>query len=346
MTKPIKIYLADNCQYRTTQQLIKYWESQPDIDLDCDPYWNPLKAEWADVIWVEWAETAAQLASKRGGKGGEAEFKDIRIDHILQPDKEKYDWSGKLLIVRAIDLDVYCGHFRGIKWENVDVLAYSTKHIFEYMDREMHFAERFPKLKIVHMPFSINLEEWTFKKRSAGKNIAWINHNWSGKGFPLMLQALKKLEDETAKKYNYSYVSWKLHVVCDWSSEHWFKPYIEHIIKELGLTNNVIFYPKQKSIDEFLEGMDYLVSSSYKETFSLITAEGLAKGIKTLTHNWQGAKNVWPEEMVWSSIDEFVEKMLKDDYDSEKYRKWVEKYDKKFEIEQANKLINYESTLQ
>lgn len=341
MNNPIKIYLADNCQYRTTQQLIKYWDNDSRFELDCDPYWNPLKAEWADVIWVEWAETAAQLASKRGGKGGEAEFKDIRLNHILQPDKEKYDWSGKPLIVRAIDIDVYYGHYRGVLWENVNYLAYAAKHIFDRMDREIHFAEKYPNLKTLHLPFSIDLNDWTFKKRDGfDHNIAWINHNWSAKGLPLMLQALKKLQVENAKRHAYSHQPWKLHIVCDWSSEAWFKPYIEHIVKELGLTDNVIFYPKQKSIDEFLENMDYLVSSSYKETFSLICAEALAKGIKVLTHNWEGAKDVWPVKMVWTTIDEFVEKMLADDYDSESYRELVSKYDRKFEIEKANQMMN------
>lgn len=323
--KPIKIYLADNSLYKTTRHLKEYWETDPRFVLNVDPYWNPLKAEQADVIWVEWTEGAIQQASQRGGF-----YPGVVSDHKSQPDRT-YDWSKAVIINRAIDIDVYYGHYRQVEWQNIDHLAYIAKHIFKKMDDEMQFAERFPKLKTTHIPLGINLSEWTYHKHQPGKNIAWVNHNWTGKGLPLMLQALRKLNDVSQ--------GWQLHIVCDWSNEHWYPPYIYHIIKELGLQDNVTFYEKQPNLDGFLDNMDYLISSSYKEAFSLILAEAMAKGIKVLTHNWLGSTDIWPREMVWTTIDEFVEKMLADDYDSEKYRALAEQHSHVYELEAFDKLI-------
>lgn len=325
---PIKIYLADNSLYKTTRQLKEYWEKDPRFELACDPYWNPAKAEWADVIWVEWTEGAIQRASERGGF-----YPSVVSDHKQLPDRD-YDWSKKILINRMIDIEAYYGHYRQVQWQNVDYLAYIAKHVFEMVDKEVKFKESYPNLKTVHIPLGINLDEWTYKARDGyGKNIAWVNHNWTGKGLPLMLQAFRALIDA---KHDWD---WKLHIVCDWSNEHWYPPYIHHIIKELGIQDNVIFYDKQPDLNGFLDNMDYLVSSSYKEAFSLILAEAMAKGIKVLTHNWIGAKDIWPDEMVWTTIPEFVYKMLEDNYNSEKYRKLAEGYSHLKEIEAANKMM-------
>ena len=326
----LKLYLADNeGTYKTTKILKRYWEENPDIELNCDPYWNPLKAEKADVIWVEWTEGAAQRASERKGF-----YPGVVSDHVQQPDKD-YNWEGKILINRMIDIDAYYGHYRGVAWQNVDYLAYIAKHVFEMVNKEVKFAETFPKLKTVHIPLTIDLNEWTYRKRDGlNRKIAWISEIWSGKGLPLMLQAFRRLLDLHPNG------GWELHVVGRWSTEAWQKPFIDHYVAELKLQDNVKFFDRVESIDKFLEGYDYLVSSSYKEAFSLIIAEAMAKGIKTLTHNWKGAKDIWPEEMVWTTVEEFANKMLLGDYNSEKYRALAELHDKKFEITAANKMMN------
>ncbi len=325
----IKIYLADNIYYKTTKQLKDYWEQDPRFTLITDPYFNPVKAEWADVIWIEWTEGTMAEASIRKG-----EFKGVISDH-KQIEQTKFDWTGKVLINRMIDIEAYFGHFRQVQWQNVDYLTYIAKHVYNMVDKEVQFKKTFPKLGIKHIPLGINLNDWKYKKRDGkGRNIAWVNHIWTGKGYPLMLQAFKKLIDVSGDK------SWKLYIIGNWSTENWLPPYTKHIIKELRIEDNVIIGDRVQSVDDFLEGMDYLVSSSYKEAFSLILAEAMAKGIKTVTHNWIGSTDIWPKEMVWTTIDDFVEKMLADDYDSEKYRTLAEGYDKKFEIEAANQIMN------
>jgi len=330
---PIKIFLVDQNEHKTTSHLKAYWETDPRFILDTDMYFNPLKAEWADYIWIEWCEGTIVQASAR--KGGINEFNEVRLQHIIQPARNDYDWSKAKIINRMIDIDVYYGHYRAVQWQNVDHLAYIARHIYDIADKEMNFKDRFPNLKTTHIPLSINLNEYNFRKRDGSvKKLAWINHIWTGKGLPTMLQAFKALcvADPTSK--------WELHIAGYWSNEQWLRPYINHIISEMGLVDQVKIYDWIPNVNDFLESFDYVVSSSFKEAFSLIAAESMAKGIKMLTHNWLGAKDIWPESCVWTTIDEFVAKILANDYNSEYYRELASKYDKKYEIKAANKLMN------
>ena len=65
--------------------------------------------------------------------------------------------------------------------------------------------------------------------------------------------------------------------------------------------------------------MDYSLSCSYKEAFSLITAESMACGLKPVIHNWLGAKDIWGDQWTFNTIDEAVEIFL-GDYISNDYR--------------------------
>jgi glycosyltransferase involved in cell wall biosynthesis len=330
-----KIFLCDQPIHKTTSILKRHWEENH--ELVCDPYFNPFKAQWADVTWIEWCEGSMIHASERESdgsqewtKGGYNDFDDpshrTPIDFIG-------NWNNTKLINRAIDIDVWFAQYPQVKWENVNGLTYVAKHIFEMMDKRMDFQNRYPKLQIKHIPLSIDFEAWSFKDRTKthGKNIAFINHLWSGKGIPLALQILAKLVALDKE--------WKLWLVGDWSNEPWFRGYIDYIIKEMGLDENVIIQYRVVDVNSFLDNMDYSLSTSYKESFSLITAESMAKGLKPVIHNWQGSRDVWGEQWVYNTIDEAVNMFL-DNYNSNEYREFVSRYDKKYEIQKSDELIN------
>jgi len=322
--KKIKILFCDNPQYKTTKHILKHWQENHEVRTD--PYFDPVKAEWADVIYVEWCEGTMIEASK--GKG---HYEGVISDNqpISQTD---FDWSGKKIINRCIDIDAYYGHYRQVKWENVSDLIFIAKHIQQMVDKEMNFKEKYPNLKVHHIPISIDLNAWTFKDKTKthGKNIAFVHHLWTGKGIPLALQIIKKLVDIDKE--------WKLHIVGNWSNEAWLPAYVKHFVKDLNLQENVIFYGRVNDLDKFLDNMDYVLTSSHKEAFSLITAESMAKGIKPIIHNWEGAKDIWGTKWVWNTIDEAITLFL-NDYNSNEYREFVSRYDKKYEIEALDKIL-------
>lgn len=320
--KKQKILFVDNVQMKTTKHIYK-WMCE-NYDVMYDGYFNPLKAQTADVIWVEWCETMMQDYSKRNAKDI-----DLVSDHKKVP-PANYDWSQAKLINRAIDIDIYYNHYRGVKWGNVNYLTYIAKHMFKFMDSNLHFAEAYPDLKTMHIPLGIDLKEYEFKKRTRGKNIAFVHHLWTGKGIPLALQLIKMLVDKDPE--------WKLFIVGDWSNEAWHPHYITHMIKELGLETNVTIQGRVSNVKEFLDKMNYILSTSYKEAFSLIIAEGMAMGLKPIIHNWLGAKDIWGDKWVWNTLDEAVN-LIMNDYNSQEYRDYVEQYDIKYEIAKVKEII-------
>lgn len=312
--------------------LKRHWEEDERFELVTDPYFNPIKAAWADVTWVEWCEGSAVQAAQRKG-----EFKGMYDDFTDPQHKTPIDWSGDWsntkLIIRPIDIDVHYGHFRGVDWNNVDHVVFIAKHIQEMMMNDPAMKDRYPELPVHHIPLSIDLTEWTYKDRTKtrGKNIAFVNHLWSGKGIPFALQVMKKVVDKDPE--------FKLHFVGSWSNEFWLPDYVKHMIQELKLTENIEFHPRVPVVDNFLQEMDYTLSTSYKEAFSLITAEGMAKGIKPVIHNWKGSKDIWPEKFIFNTVDEAAEMILNDEYSSEEYAEYVKRYDWKQECERADTLL-------
>ena len=320
-----KILFIDNPYYKTTKHILKHWQETQDVKTDL--YFNPQKAEWADIIYIEWCEGTIIEASK--GKG---HYDGVISDHkiIAQTD---FDWSNKILINRIIDIDAYYRHYRQVQWQNVNHLAYIAKHIFEMVDREMDFARNYPNLQTHHIPLGIDLDAWTFKNRDKthGKNIAFIHHLWTGKNIPLALQILAKLVSLDK--------DWKMWLVGDWSNEMWLRPYIQYFVKSNGLEHNLEILSRASDVNLFLDNMDYLLSTSSKEAFSLIIAEAMAKGIKPLIHNWEGSKDIWNTKYIYNTVDECVE-MCCDNYNSEEYREEVKKYDKRYELEAIDKLLS------
>jgi len=334
--KKIKIFLCDQAEHKTTKQLEKYWSKN--YDLICDPYFNPFKAQWADVTWIEWCEGSMIHASERESDGTQAWIKGGYDDFHDPSHKNPIDfvgnWQNTSLINRAIDIDIWYPQYHQVLWGNVDALTYIAKHIFNLMNTNIDFANQYPNLKTMHIPLSIDMDALDFKDKTKthGKNIAFVNHLWGGKGVPLALQILKKLVDIDKE--------WKLWIVGDWNNEQWFRAYIYHIRKEMGLEDNVLIQGRVPNVNNFLDNMDYTLSTSYKEAFSLITAESMAKGLKPVIHNWMGAKDIWDEKHIFNTIDEAVDLFLETDYNSNEYREFVSKYDKKYEIQRAMELIN------
>lgn len=327
----MKVYFCDYTHHKTSRHWYNYLKQNHQVVEDM--YFNPVYAEWADVIYVEWAEGSAIEASRgKGHYDGVYDHEGVWGDKNAQYTKD-FDWTGKPIYIRGIDIDILFGHFRQINFENVTGFMTIAPHIDRITnDGSVAYPE---KLKRAIIPLSVDLNEWTLNERK-GYKLAWINHHWSAKGFPLMLQAFAKLVS------CYPNNLWELHVVENGrSTEHWLFRYIEHMLIKLNIKDRVFFYPTVDSVDQFLQDKDVVVSSSHKEAFSLILAEAMAKGMPALTHSWEGAEEIWPEDMVWITIDEFPSKLTELQKKSPTF--FIErasKYSKEKEIQALRKMTN------
>ena len=279
----MRIFACCNWGLKFLGPLLEYWRKEGH-EVHYELGYNPAQHEWSDICFVDVCDHNAQVASQNR-------------------------FPGSRLAIRAIDIETWVGQPGGVNWENVDVLIFGAKHIEELVRSYVNFPE---KLAIKHIPFGIDPTKWTFKERNGrGQNIACIAHRWSAKGIPLLLQVMAGLKKER----------WKLHILGTRSTEAWLHKYIEHIIRELGL--DVSFTETVPNVDEWLEDKDYLVVSSQKEAFSYAAAEAALKGIKPCIHNFWGARAIWPDSWIWSTIQECINMIKAEEYNSRFYRQFV-----------------------
>lgn len=291
----MKIYIGDHLgQHKTTHEMEK-WFVNKGHEVQWDMYYEPKKAEWADVIFFEWCEGMMALCLKDG-------------------------WGKKKPVyARAMDIEIWAGQAAREDITDLHGLAYTSKALFEIMKNDDEWYRRYPHVPTHHIPLSIDMKDWTYKSREHGYNIAVLGHMWDAKGPQLIPQFARYLIDKTGD------TKWKFYVQGNWRHDvwKWYYEYFKHIVKELKLEDNIILSEERvESIDQWMEDKNYLVTFSMKDAFSIPVAEAMAKGIKALPHNFLGAKDIWGKH-VWSTFDELYEKMMSD-YNSEEYYNYVE----------------------
>jgi len=256
-----------------------------------DKHW----IEWADVIFFEWLEGMVELCLKDG-------------------------WGKKKpVFARAMDIEIWAGNANGGDFADLSGLAYTSQYIFDMYNREQEFTTKYPTIPTAHIPLSIDMNEWTYREHTKGHSVAVIGHMWDAKGANLIPHFVQQLIKFTGDK------RWKFYIQGNWRDDvwRWYLAYTQHIIKEMGLEDNIIIdQGRVESMDTWLDDKDYLVTFSMKDAFSLIVGEAMAKGIKALPHNFPGAKDIWGG-YVWTTFEELGVKMVEEDYVSSRYRDFV-----------------------
>src|SRR3990167_928055 len=250
--------------------------------------------EWCDIALFEWLEGMVETCLRDG-------------------------WGKKKPIyARAMDIEIWAENSTGADWTDLKGLAYTSKAMFNVCN-ETHNFSKYPNLKLAHIPLSVDMNDWPYKERKQGYNIGVLGHMWDAKGPNMIVQFARELIKRTGTN------KWKFYVQGDWRHDvwRWYFYYFNHIIKELGLQDNIIINEKRvDNINEWYEKMNYLIAFSMKDAFSIPVAEAMAKGIKALPHNFMGSKEIWGK-YVWSDFDELLTKMLDEGYNSKEYHEFV-----------------------
>lgn len=299
-----KLFIGDHIgAHRTTQQIEK-WFYNKGHEVHWDTYYEwakgplgdppPHWVEWADVVFFEWCEGQVALCLKDG-------------------------WGKKKpVFTRAMDIEIWAGQAAREDLTDLTGLVYTSKAYFEVMKKDDEWETKYPNLPTHHIPLSIDMNEWTFKKRKPGYNIGVIGHMWDAKGPNLVPHFARYLIDKTGNK------KWKFHLKGHWRHDvwKWYFHWMNYIIKDMGLEDNIILDESHvESMDEWMDTVDYIIPFSMKDAFSLTVGEGLAKGIRTLPYNFEGSRDIWGP-YVWTTFDELYDMMMKP-YNSNEYRDFV-----------------------
>jgi CDP-glycerol glycerophosphotransferase (TagB/SpsB family) len=244
--------------------------------------------EWADICWFEWC------------------------DDIIASASAMPVCRNKKVICRLHRYEAFTRYPARVIWESVDKLVIVTPHLKELLEK--NFPGISKRVDIVVIENGVDLDRYSFKKRDAGCNIAMVGYLHSRKNPVMLLQIIKKLV-ETDKRY-------KLFIAGRFQ-EQLLRLYWEYQVIRMGLSDNVIFDGWQRDISSWLEDKNYLLSTSIHESFGYGIAEAMARGIKPVIHDFLNADEIWDKRFLFNTVDEAVDMILDDSYDSEAYRDFI-----------------------
>jgi glycosyltransferase involved in cell wall biosynthesis len=244
----------------------------------------------ADVIWIEWANDLAVKMTN--------EYWDLL--------------SEKRVILRLHSYEVFVDQYlKMIRWENITDIVFVCYHVQAIFKQKMQALEvsgqlfrlGVPQTKPIHHVIynGVSPKKFPYRRRDIERPasigyVGYVNHK---KGPMLLLHSfaaiLKRIETAT------------LHIAGTIQEER-YKVYFDHMIKEMGLQKNVFLYSWVQDVPKFLKKCDYIISTSVFEGHPLNVLEAVSAGCIPLIHNFKGSRELYPEDYIWTTIDELVEK--------------------------------------
>ena len=308
MSKNLVLY--DPYGKKFTDGMCKWW-SENGYEVKYSRYYDPSLVEWADVLYFFTCDNNIASATNPGQAilADDANFKPW--------DLKDHDLTNKKVIVQPIDIEVFQGHFAAAHWGLVDDIIFIAPHIRNIVDIDALPFINPSKTRVHTIPFSVDLDRWTYKERKPGFNIAVVSEKWSSKGTHEILQValkLKRIDD----RYKITWLGQRSD--SPWELA-WFDDFVERHQLNIEFIN---ILQDGETVDEFLEDKNYLLHGSIKEAFSAAMAEAAAKGIKVVANRFYGADWLWGDsEFLWDTIDEAIEMIVSPEYDSASYRQYL-----------------------
>lgn len=323
----MNILLFDPYVGKFTSDMENWWENQGH-QVHRSTYYDPSWVTWADVIWFDTADNNILSATNPS----QALLDDA--NNFKPWNIHEFDLSKKKIICRMIDIEVWQQHYMAPLWDVVDDIIFIAPHIRNLVDLDS-LPGFSPKTKIHTIPCGVDLNRFKFAERGPGFDVAIVSEKWSSKGTHENLQVILALNRLDPR--------YKFHWLGQRSDSNWeyayFDEFVEHHKLPIEFTNILL---DDQTVDEFLEGKNYLLHGSIKEAYGYAIAEAMAKGIKVIPHRFYGADDIWPG-LTWDTIDEALD-MFKEEYDSNYYRQYLIKhgYDLQSMMKAFDKIIKGE----
>jgi len=244
--------------------------------------------DWADIVWLEWCNQSAIIGTNYEGI------------------------KGKKVIIRLHSYEVFMDFTKRINWTVVDKLIFVAPHIRGILEEFIPGINEKVKTEIVYN--GIDLDKTLFKEREPGYDIAWVGFINYKKNPQMALQILKKLTD-IDKGY-------KLHVAGSYQDSR-YKIYLDYMIKEMGLQDNIKFHGWIDDMEKFWEDKNYLLHTSIQEGHSYAIMEAMTRGIKPVIHNFRGSRELYQNSCIFNTTEEAANKIMHGFYESKKYYSWI-----------------------
>lgn len=260
--------------------------------------------QWSDISWFEWCTELARAGTN--------------LPKVCNT------------IIRLHRYEAYLSWPRVINWQNVDTLiTVGNSWVLKALRHEVEDIEKC--VPIVTIPNGVDLSKFKFKNRTRGKNIAFAASLRMVKNPMLLVQCMAELWKHDPD-YQLYYAGTEHDLLL--------RQYIEYSLEKLGRSQSFHFDGFQTDMTKWLEDKHYLVSTSVIESQGMGILEAMAAGIKPVVHDFPGAEETFGKNYLFRTPEEFCQKILEESYDSEEYRKFVErKYPLKAQLLRINELF-------
>ncbi len=234
-------------------------------------------------------------------------------------------------VVRLRHYDAYRQWPRQVDWSNIDIIvAVGNSFVKDAIIQKLPLLES--QTSIVTVSNGVNLEQFAFRPRQRGKNIAFLANLRMDKNPAFVLQCMQKLH----------YIDAEYHLFFGGGFvDSALEQYLKHMVDALDLQDVVFFDDRQDDVNGWLADKHYIVSSSIIESQSRGVLEGMACGLKPVIHNYPGADRMFPSEFLFNISEEFCEQILSDNYEPQRYRRFVEEnYPLEKQLAKINEIFN------
>ncbi len=244
---------------------------------------------WADIVWLEWANEMAVEITNKLPKGN------------------------KKLLCRLHGYESLRKDFlNSINWEKIDKMIFVAENV---MKTAYENCEKIKEIPLNLIQNGIDLTRYTYAKREKGYNLVFVGHFNYKKNPILAIQILKKLLDIDNR--------YKLFWAGSIQDERIYR-YFTYLLEKLHIKESFSFDGWHNDVNSYLEDKNVFLSTSIHEGYGVAILEAMAKGIKPVIHNFYIAEEFYPKEFIFNTIDEAIEMIKNENYDSERYRSFVE----------------------
>lgn len=225
-----------------------------------------------DVVFFEWASGLLATASHLPKRCGIV----TRLHRY-----ELYQWADK------------------INWNVVDKIILVSE-----MKRQ-EFLARFPeqKSKIEVIPEAVSLERFRFQPRPFKGQLGILCHQ----------KPRKRVYDLILTFYDLLKVAPEMHLHIGGGMAAGFEEYytaIQSLIQRLNIGSKVTCHGHIAKPEMWYPQIDILISNSYSEGLQVTPIEAMASGCHCLSHNWEGADELFSESNLFFTANELQDRIL------------------------------------
>lgn len=296
----IKIGIADNNAGKFTTDLQHHFLKNHKVKYERGA--SEFIAQWADIYWVDtWDNNIHYLYKLYHGDDG-----------VSRPP----DWDNNKkprIVVRALDWEVWIGLARDqamIDW--VDQAIVIAPHIEKELHKHNEWGD---KIKLIRP--GVSLDRFPLKtKETDGFQIGMVlGDMWWPKNHMGGLDIFTTLYRKDPH--------WRLHIRGQHEGGEYWKVMYEHYLDSRGIRDAVTLYGSVEDMNEWYEGIDYLLHPGMKEAFCYAVGEAAAKGIKPIVNNFYGSDDIWPSDWRYNTHEEAVKMFARGVKPNNDYRMFI-----------------------